>query len=107
MCSVQHNKNANCPQYFAKLWQEQIAWAEKKLQKSSARWQVIVTHFPCGHQAAWYQKLHAEFGLDLLVTGHTHVQLTNPLGGGGGGILSEAPSHGDESNSSLALRAGG
>jgi len=118
LCSAQHNSNANCasiggpanpgecPVYFAKLWQEQVAWTEKKLNNSKARWQVIVTHFPCGHQAPWYQKLHAHFGLDLMVTGHTHVQLTSPVGGlmcvisgGGGGILSEAPSHGDDSNS--------
>lgn len=41
-----------------------------------------------------------------MVTGHTHVQLTRPIGGlmcvisgGGGGILSEVASHGDWSNS--------
>jgi len=118
LCGAQHNNGANCasiggpaspadcPTYFANLWQEQVKWTEKKLKASKARWQLIVTHFPCGHQAPWYEKLHAEFGLDLLVTGHTHVQLTSPVGGlmcvisgGGGGILSEAASHGDESNS--------
>eukprot|EP00435_Cladocopium_sp_Y103_P032880 s514_g8.t1 len=104
--TVLQNTNLCSPVYFAKLWQEQVAWTEKKLNNSKARWQVIVTHFPCGHQAPWYQKLHAQFGLDLMVTGHTHVQLTSPVGGlmcvisgGGGGIMSEAPSHGDDSNS--------
>lgn len=67
---------------------------------------MIVTHFPCGHQPAWYNRLHVEFGLDFLVTGHTHIQHTIQLGGllcvisgGGGGILSESASHGDDSNS--------
>eukprot|EP00439_Symbiodinium_sp_Y106_P085071 s357_g27.t1 len=97
---------ADCPMYFAKLWQEQIVWVEKQLKASQATWQVIVTHFPCGHQPAWYNRLHVEFGLDFLVTGHTHIQHTIQLGGllcvisgGGGGILSESASHGDDSNS--------
>jgi len=119
LCSYAHNPKGatcgkaggpqspdDCPGYFGKLWQDQVEWVEKKLKESTATWQLIVTHFPCGHQAPWYEKLHAEFGLDLLVTGHTHVQSTSPLGGllcvisgGGGGILSDAPSVGDLSNS--------
>jgi len=119
ICGCQHNSPgsscasvggpvsmADCPMYFAKLWQEQIVWVEKQLKASQATWQVIVTHFPCGHQPAWYNRLHVEFGLDFLVTGHTHIQHTIQLGGllcvisgGGGGILSESASHGDDSNS--------
>lgn len=119
LCSAAHNPpGANCaavggpdsidscPLYFANLWLEQQHWTYRKLNASKATWQVLVTHFPCGHQDWWYKKLHKEFGLDLVVTGHTHIQLTHPMGGlmcvisgGGGGILSEVASHGDDSNS--------
>lgn len=97
-----------CPGYFHKMWQEQKDWLEGKLANSTASWQIVVTHFPCGedgeHQR-WYKKLHQKFGLDLLVTGHRHDQelwlpsmtwknwmggLTCLVTGGGGGITSEA-----------------
>jgi len=96
-----------CPQYFQDLWQEQKVWMEKKISKSKATWQIVVTHFPCGEDGEnqeWYKKLKSEYGLDLLVTGHRHDQelwlpteyhknfmgLTCIVTGGGGGITSEA-----------------
>jgi hypothetical protein len=73
------------------------------MSKSTATWRLIVTHFPCGHEQAWYNKLYKQFGFDLLVTGHRHGQELwtekdgrNLMGaacivtGGGGGITSEA-----------------
>eukprot|EP00931_Biecheleriopsis_adriatica_P105203 TRINITY_DN79770_c0_g1_i1.p1 TRINITY_DN79770_c0_g1~~TRINITY_DN79770_c0_g1_i1.p1 ORF type:complete len:551 (-),score=101.54 TRINITY_DN79770_c0_g1_i1:434-2086(-) len=101
---------ADCPHYFARLWNEQVRWLEQKLKISEADWQIAVTHYPCGTDASWYQRLHDYFGLDLLVTGHLHTQSVLNLGGtfgglwciitgGGGGILSESPVVGDESNS--------
>eukprot|EP00930_Biecheleria_cincta_P026176 TRINITY_DN18498_c0_g1_i1.p1 TRINITY_DN18498_c0_g1~~TRINITY_DN18498_c0_g1_i1.p1 ORF type:complete len:577 (-),score=97.25 TRINITY_DN18498_c0_g1_i1:172-1815(-) len=91
----------SCPAWFASFWKEQQAWLEQKLSTSEADWQVIVTHFPCGHMAKYYKRLNEEFGLDLLLTGHRHDQeiwpsggklggLTCLVSGGGGGITSEA-----------------
>jgi len=99
---------ATCPAYFAALWQEQKIWLQTKLSMSRATWQIMVTHFPCGEDGenqAFYRRLHQQYGLDFLVTGHRHDQelwrpedtyknhmggLTCIVTGGGGGITSEA-----------------
>jgi len=95
----------SCKDWFWSFWRENQAFAEAQLKKSTADWQIIVTHFPCGHEIGWYRMLKANLGLDLLVTGHRHDQELwapghprfNDLGGlycivtgGGGGITSEA-----------------
>lgn len=118
ICGAKHNpEDANCsvadgpasvescPQYFRELWAEQQRWLEKEISKSKASWQLLVTHFPCGHAQDWYKQLRQQFGLDLLITGHRHDQelwlpddtaknhmggLTCIVTGGGGGITSEA-----------------
>lgn len=117
LCGAEHNPpNASCStiggpssiescvHWFNALWATQQAWVEEGLAASKGDWQILVTHFPCGHEQPWYRKLHLELGLDLLVTGHRHDQeLWEPLNsqnhmggltcfvtGGGGGISSEA-----------------
>merc|ERR1712051_454057 len=106
-CSVAGGPDSieSCPRFFQDFWAEQQSWLEEELAKSNATWQIVVTHFPCGHEMAWYRKLHQQLGLDLLVTGHRHDQelwraedyaknhmggLTCIVTGGGGGITSEA-----------------
>jgi len=101
-----------CKDWFWGFWQRNKDWAEQELDASDADWQIIVTHFPCGHEMAWYRSLYATKGLDLLVTGHRHDQemwveghprfaelggLSCIVTGGGGGITSEAtPVENDE-----------
>jgi len=96
----------DCPGWFASLWQQQKVWLERGLAESTAGWQIVVTHFPCGFEPHWFRSLNERFGLDLLVTGHRHDQelwhpnvrngylgilgnLTCFVTGGGGGITSE------------------
>eukprot|EP00418_Pyrodinium_bahamense_P001412 CAMPEP_0179016278 /NCGR_PEP_ID=MMETSP0796-20121207/3231_1 /TAXON_ID=73915 /ORGANISM="Pyrodinium bahamense, Strain pbaha01" /LENGTH=400 /DNA_ID=CAMNT_0020711951 /DNA_START=248 /DNA_END=1450 /DNA_ORIENTATION=- len=106
-CSIADGPSSvdTCPQYFADLWSEQKTWVQRLLSSSQATWQIVVTHFPCGHEQGFYRALHTMYGLDLLVTGHRHDQelwlpsmtsknhmggLTCIVTGGGGGITSEA-----------------
>ncbi|CAE7778003.1 unnamed protein product [Symbiodinium sp. CCMP2592] len=65
-------------------------------------WQIAVTHFPPLWGMQFWQGITKKYGIDLMITGHTHHQRlwapwgNNPLGGtaviisgGGGGITSE------------------
>lgn len=113
MCSRDHNPVGatcaaaggpksieDCPGWFKRRWEVQQQWVMEKLEESETDWQIISTHFPCGTDADWFQGLHTNLGLDLLVTGHRHDQelwdpellggLTCFVTGGGGGITSEA-----------------
>ncbi|CAE7259939.1 unnamed protein product, partial [Symbiodinium necroappetens] len=68
-----------------------------------ADWQIIATHFPPEHGVDEWRRLSKNYGVDLLLTAHRHVQevhvddeanLLKPtafvVSGGGGGITSEA-----------------
>jgi hypothetical protein len=96
----------SCHIWFANLWKEQMEWLEKKLNSSTADWQIIVTHFPPDpwfvHQD--YKRLSSKYGLDLIVGSHRHDSelwdahswnaKSGPgvpyiVVGGGGGVTSE------------------
>lgn len=91
-----------CPAWFDRLWEAQVAWLDKGLTASKADWQIIVTHFPPEHGLMDWKRLTSEHGVDLLVSGHRHQQEVHHLeegnflrptayivSGGGGGITSE------------------
>eukprot|EP00913_Durusdinium_trenchii_P018768 g17636.t1 len=80
MCSRKNNKPSatcaaaegpvsvdSCPGWFEALWKEQKEWVTQHLGESQASWQILVTHFPCGHEQAFYRGL-ARKGLDLMAT---------------------------------------
>jgi len=100
-----------CSDYFHDLWQTQMVWLEDLLDKSTADWQMIVTHFPPSYGPLQdMSPLVEKYGVDLIMAGHSHLQqvyfpskyvnydLVNDVGdtawvvsGGGGGITSEGP----------------
>lgn len=63
-----------CKDWFWRTYAAQKQWLENQLASSDAHWKVVVTHFPCGYDAAYYKRLKTAHGLDLLVTGHRHQQ---------------------------------
>jgi len=91
----------DCKRWFWDTYKQQKSWLMSGVKSSNADWQIVVTHFPCGHDAGFYGALHRA-GLDFLVTGHRHDQElqhhNSPpciVTGGGGGITSEAAPHGE------------
>merc|ERR1712007_281412 len=101
---------------------EQVVWLNTTLATSTADWQIIVTHFP--PETAIYfpymiydlKDLGERFGIDLVVSGHRHVQGLYESGdndfsdtagipyvvtGGGGGITSETKPSDSEKDGGL------
>lgn len=114
ICSREHNPEKagcwpqgpvsleHCPAWFTKLWNLQMRWLNEKLAKSEADWQIVVTHFPPNWGKKEWQYLCKNHGIDLIISGHVHVQRVYPQGprnflgdtatiisGGGGGMTSE------------------
>merc|ERR1719414_1274121 len=92
----------DCPVWFRRLWRDQLRWVQKLLRQSTADWQIVVTHFPPTFGRDGWIQLSRDYGIDLLLTGHTHQQEVHYLeqgnflhptawlvAGGGGGITSE------------------
>lgn len=106
---------ANCANIFQDLWDEQMAWLDRELEKSTADWQMLVTHFPPYHHPVKddIKPLADKHGVDLIMTGHSHLQMVRykeeyidtdfgdvawVVSGGGGGITSEGPPSVDYQN---------
>merc|ERR1740130_1103260 len=86
-----------------KAWLDGKTMMETALQKDegSAEWNIIVTHFPPPTVFAdpVVQSLNTKYGIDLIITGHTHWQQTGVdatsgipwiITGGGGGITTDS-----------------
>mmetsp|Transcript_118108 Transcript_118108/g.294479 ORF Transcript_118108/g.294479 Transcript_118108/m.294479 type:complete len:464 (-) Transcript_118108:418-1809(-) len=94
------NSPADCTNWFARLWEEQVVWMENLLKVSQADWRVIVTHFPPSFRSEAWAELSEKYAVDLIITGHKHQQEVSDrdpeignaawvISGGGGGIMSE------------------
>jgi len=100
--------NRNCANIFRALWEEQLVWLDRELGRSTADWQMIVTHFPPYHHPVHedLKPLAQKHGVDLIMTGHSHLQMVRykekyidtdfgdvawVVSGGGGGVTSEGP----------------
>jgi len=64
----------HCQAWFKKLWQDQLDWLDKVLPKSTAEWQIVVTHFPPTWGREDWVKVSRKHGIDLILTGHRHRQ---------------------------------
>merc|ERR1712226_1354687 len=112
---------ASCEDWFHDFTAKQHDWFVEHAKASTADWRIIVTHYPHsqiggghGRPALVWPKLVGEMGIDLIITGHEHLQKVHykdgfsggvgnlgetawVISGGGGGITSEAgPTHSGE-----------
>lgn len=87
----------HCKEVLLQFWEDGVKWALDELDRSTADWQIAVTHFPPGTNRRQWQKMAAR-GLDFIVSGHVHNQLLFKekgglppfvITGGGGGVTSE------------------
>lgn len=95
----------DCSDMLNKLWNDGVTWLKAEVKASTAEWQIAVVHYPpTWKRSDWYD-IEETTDLDLLITGHTHVQqlfmpgkFGNPMKnfsipwvitGGGGGVTSE------------------
>jgi len=90
-----------CPNMFEQAWEGGKKMVEAGLKTSNAEWKIIVTHFPppVVLNDATFKSLIKQYGIDLVVTGHTHWQSTGKdadtgvqwiITGGGGGVTSDS-----------------
>jgi hypothetical protein len=88
-----------CPEkLFRSQWRDGAAMSEKILSASTSEWHIIVTHFPPPTVILdnGFKGMHDKYGIDLVLTGHTHYQQTGVLkgipwiiSGGGGGVTTD------------------
>jgi len=93
----------DCSAWFERLWDVQEVWLEGLLKQSTSEWQIVVTHFPPGWGGPFWERMSRLYGVDMIISGHTHFQQVLHMGannvlrptaviisGGGGGIVPEA-----------------
>lgn len=97
----------SCPHWFRKIWQESMAWVDKKIAKSTADYTAIVTHYPENCMDPRLRETMKKWGVDFCIAGHQHHELMYQRGdgcnagnpcdvpleivtGGGGGISGES-----------------
>merc|ERR1719281_2345657 len=89
------------------MFKNQIAWLEDGLARSTADWQIIVTHWPPQYGYDIWKPLCKKYGVDIFIAGHRHQQEVHyrergdswmridmggtawTVTGGGGGVTSE------------------
>lgn len=88
--------NASCVCYFDDEWTNGLNMLEKGLQESTSEWQIVMTHYPSAADMPDFQRISAQYGIDLIFVGHSHDQVFDNssgtprvISGGGGGITSD------------------
>jgi len=107
-CGAQGPRSVDeCFAWFHELWDTQMRWLEERLDKSTATWQIVVTHFPPKWATNEWHCFAERYGIDMHISGHLHFQSlvaqwddqnvlkgsTVLISGGGGGITSEFAPH--------------
>lgn len=90
--------DGSCVQWFQDQWIAGLKMAEDVLSNSTAEWNIVVTHYPATAVTPGIQHLHDNYGIDVLFTGHNHMQTLTQLengmvhivSGGGGGITTDS-----------------
>lgn len=91
----------NCASVFDQMWTDGLQMMQEVLAKKTADYHIIVSHFPgeaiiqMDGPDSGIAALHNQYGIDLVLTGHTHNQqfaeesksgIKYIITGGGGGI---------------------
>merc|ERR1712151_489790 len=83
---------------LAQAFEDSKKMLAEGLKASTAEWHIIVTHFPAQILVAdpFFEDLDKKYGIDLIVTGHTHYQIHGTdhgmpwiITGGGGGVTTD------------------
>merc|ERR1712039_676077 len=78
----------DCYQWFKKRWDEQYKWVTDSMSKTTADWQIAVTHYPASFSVGpteahiFWPSFAAQYGIDIVIAGHVHLQEVNYKVGG-------------------------
>jgi hypothetical protein len=85
ICSQYHNPGGascypgptsvwDCPNFFRGLWDEQKEWLDGIAPGLNGDWRIVVTHFP-PYWGWWdWEEMAPKNEIDLIITGHRHLQ---------------------------------